>query len=77
MVMQSSFLLVLIGIGIGLVGSLFLTRLLSGMLYGIGARDPMTFVAVAAGLFVVGLIAAWVPAHRATRVEPVEALRQE
>jgi len=63
------------GIALGFVAALALARLLDGMLYGIGPGDPLTFATVAAALGLVALLASWVPAVRATRVQPVEALR--
>ena len=65
------------GLGLGLLAALPLTRVLSGLLYGIGARDPVTFVAVPLALLVVALAACWIPARRAMRVDPLIALRAE
>ena len=66
-----------IGIGIGIVGSIGLTRLLSTQLYSISATDPTTFLLVGAVLAAVAVVAVLVPALRATRVDPVVALREE
>jgi len=63
------------GVAIGLVGALALTHVLSGLLFGVGARDPLTFVVVPGALLVVALAACWIPARRAMQVEPVVALR--
>jgi ABC-type antimicrobial peptide transport system permease subunit len=63
------------GIGVGIAGALMLTRLMAGLLYGIAPTDPLTFVAVIAVLVVVTLAASLVPARRATRVDPMEAIR--
>jgi predicted permease len=68
---------VLLGVGIGLALSLGLGRLLSTLLYGIKAHDPLTFVAVAAVLVAVALVATWLPARRAAKVDPAITLRAE
>ncbi len=65
------------GIGAGLLIAFFLTRVMSGLLYGVAPRDPATFAAVAVVLLAVALVASAVPAMRAARVEPSEALRSE
>jgi predicted permease len=67
--------LTLIGLAIGTMAALALTHVMSTLLFGVGARDPMTFVGVALLLLAVSLAASFVPAHRATRVDPVVALR--
>ena len=66
-----------IGLVLGALGSMLATRVLEGMLFGVAPRDPVTLVAVAAIMSVVGVTAALVPAVRASSVEPVEALRAE
>jgi putative ABC transport system permease protein len=63
----------MLGTGIALAG----TRALSALLYGVGASDPLTFVATGAGVAIVAMVATYVPARRATRVDPVDALRME
>ena len=63
------------GLAIGVFGALALTHVLSGLLFGVSARDPLTFVVVPGALLVVALAACWIPARRAMQVEPVIALR--
>jgi ABC-type antimicrobial peptide transport system permease subunit len=66
-----------IGIAIGLVGALSVTRFLRTLLFGVTPFDPVSFVAVSALLSAIALIASFVPALRAARVDPVDALRQD
>jgi len=65
------------GIAVGLAGALALSRLLGSLLYGVSARDPVTFTSVPIVLALVALVATLVPAWRATRVDPVIALRSD
>jgi ABC-type antimicrobial peptide transport system permease subunit len=66
-----------LGVVAGLAGALAATRLLTGLLYGVPPTDPVTFAATAATLLLVAAVAALLPALRATRTDPVEALRAE
>jgi predicted permease len=77
MVLRQGFVLAAVGVGFGIALALGLTRLMSGLLYGVSPLDPVTFVAVAAGLLCVALVASYLPARRAAGVEPMEALRVE
>ena len=67
----------LTGVAIGLAASFALTRLMKGLLFGISATDPVTFGAIAVLLTSIGLLASWIPARRATKVDPLKALRYE
>jgi putative ABC transport system permease protein len=77
MVMTQGAGLTLAGLAIGVAGSLALTRVMSSLLYGVTARDPGIFALVAALLLVVAMLACYIPARRAMKVEPMVALREE
>jgi len=74
-VLSQGLALTLAGIGVGLAAALLLTRLAGGLLYQVGAHDPVTFVVAPLVFIVVALLASYLPARRATRVNPVEAMR--
>ncbi|MDQ6885672.1 MAG: ABC transporter permease [Gemmatimonadota bacterium] len=75
MVVRQGAMLALGGVAIGVVGGLATTRILSGMLFGVRATDPVTFAGVGILLAAVAALASYIPARRATRVDPLEALR--
>jgi predicted permease len=77
LVVRQGMILALIGVVVGLVGALALTRVMSSLLFGVTERDPITFGVVAGLLIVVAFIACFVPARRATKVDPLVALRYE
>jgi putative ABC transport system permease protein len=77
MVLGRGVRLVIAGLCLGLIGALTLTRFLSGGLYRVNASDPLTFGLVASLLALVALAACYVPARRATKVDPMVALRYE
>ena len=66
-----------IGVAIGVLAGAATTRMLQVFLYGVGPRDPVTFVFIPAALALIGIAASYIPARRATRVDPVVALRRD
>jgi len=67
----------LIGVAVGIVGAIILSQFLRTLVYGIRATDPITFIAMGVALITVTIVACWIPALRATRVDPLVALRTE
>jgi putative ABC transport system permease protein len=77
MVVAQGMRLVVIGLGIGLGGAFWLTALMTSFLFGVGARDPVTFVGIAGVIGFVSILSIFIPARRATKVDPMVALRYE
>jgi putative ABC transport system permease protein len=77
MVMGQGARLAIAGVGVGLAGALYLARFMAPLLYGVETRDPVTFAIVPVLLIAVTLAASWIPAARATRVDPIETLRHQ
>jgi putative ABC transport system permease protein len=77
MIVKQGSLLIVSGLAIGLFGAYAATRWMASLLFGVTAKDPFTFAAVAVLLALVALLACYVPAWRATKVDPMEALRCE
>jgi len=77
MVVRHGVILAAVGVAIGVGGAVAVTRILASFLYGIGPLDPVTYVAVSAGLLGAAALASYVPAHKASTVNPVVALRAE
>jgi putative ABC transport system permease protein len=77
LVLRRGVVLTGLGLAIGLIGSFALTQVLSGVLYGVSPRDPGSYIGISLILFLIGVIASYVPARRAARVHPAVALRYE
>jgi putative ABC transport system permease protein len=75
LVLRQGMALVAVGIVLGVAGSFALTRLMSSLLFGVGATDPFTFISVPVVLLLVTLLASWLPAQKAARLDPLKALR--
>ena len=77
LILKQGLFLTAIGIAIGLAGALALTRVMSGLLFGVGSTDPATYAAIVLVLALVSLLACYLPARRAMRVDPLIALRYD
>ena len=77
LILRQGVMLVVMGLAAGLLASLLLGRVLAGSLYGVPSTDPVTFMAIPVALLAVALLSSWLPARRATQVDPTVALRQD
>jgi putative ABC transport system permease protein len=77
LILKEGVILATIGLGVGLVGACFVGRAMRGLLYGVGTIDIAAFSAVAATLFAAALLACYLPANKASKVDPMVALRYE
>jgi predicted permease len=77
MVLREGGTLLVLGLGLGVLGALFATRLIRGLLFGVAPHDPITLVGVALTMFVIGIAACWLPARRAASIDPWVALRAQ
>ena len=77
MIMREGSIMLVSGIAIGLLLAIATARILSGILYGVGALDPVAFTVAPLVLAIAALIATWLPARRATQINPIQALRAE
>jgi ABC-type antimicrobial peptide transport system permease subunit len=77
LVLSEGMAMILIGLTVGVIGSLAVTRYLSSLLYGVGPTDPLTIVSVSLILGSVALLACYIPARRAMKINPMTALRYE
>jgi ABC-type antimicrobial peptide transport system permease subunit len=77
MLLSQVLLVVAVGVALGLTGAALLTRLMESLLFGVGALDVTTYVTVSAILVIAAALAAYLPARRVTRIDPMQALRAE
>jgi ABC-type antimicrobial peptide transport system permease subunit len=77
LLLRQGFALIAVGVAAGLLGAAALTRTLQVLLFEVSATDPLVFATLTSALVAVALVAAWVPARRATRLDPILALRED
>jgi putative ABC transport system permease protein len=75
MILGEGGVLVVIGLAVGVVGAAFAGRVIQGLLFGVAPHDPPTFIVVAVMMAVIGIVACWVPALRAARIDPAITMR--
>jgi len=76
MIISEGGVLVVLGLVLGVIGALSLSRLMQGLLFGVQPHDPVTLAGVSAVMAIVGILACWIPALRAARIDPAVALRK-
>jgi ABC-type antimicrobial peptide transport system permease subunit len=77
LVLREGLFLTLLGLAVGIVGAVLITRTMRALLFGVSPTEPIVFGAIAALLLVVAILACWIPARRAMRLDPMDALRQD
>jgi ABC-type antimicrobial peptide transport system permease subunit len=75
-ILRNAFSMVVVGLAIGLAGAFALTRFMKSLLFGVSVLDPLALAVACVSMTLIGLLAAWIPANRATRVDPMSALRE-
>jgi ABC-type antimicrobial peptide transport system permease subunit len=75
MILREGGVLLALGLGLGVVGAYFATRAMRGLLFGVAPHDPITLVGVALLMAAIGMVACWIPALRAARIDPATAMR--
>jgi ABC-type antimicrobial peptide transport system permease subunit len=75
MILREGGVLLALGLVLGVAGAFFATGLVRGLLFGVAPRDPTTFVGVALLMMAIGIVACWIPALRASRIDPAIAMR--
>jgi ABC-type antimicrobial peptide transport system permease subunit len=77
MILRQGGIVTLVGVAVGLTAALAGSRLIQSLLYGVGPRDPVIFVVTTLALLAIAMLACWLPARRAARLSPLEALRTD
>jgi ABC-type antimicrobial peptide transport system permease subunit len=76
-VLREGLLLTFAGLAVGVAGAVLITRMMQAFLFGVSPTEPIVFLVIAALLLVVAVLACWIPARRAMRLDPLQALRQD
>jgi putative ABC transport system permease protein len=77
LVLREGLFLTLLGLAGGILGAVLITRTMQALLFGVSPTEPIVFGAIAALLLIVAVLACWIPARRAMRLDPMDALRQD